>query len=146
MSFRVLIAGGKHFTNYAALRAVLDKLLANRLPDVELLTTGGPGVPMLAASYATERGLAVAALVPDSGRYPNPSPVPSCRSAMSISAPARRCVLLTRRSGPDRPATDHAAPHRPIPIMPVQTQPDVTVVVAPYTGVALLRRALDALA
>jgi hypothetical protein len=41
MSFRVLIAGGRHFTNYPALRAALDALLVNRLPDVELLTAGG---------------------------------------------------------------------------------------------------------
>jgi YspA, cpYpsA-related SLOG family len=70
MRFRVLIAGGRHFNDYAILRATLDALLANRLPDVELLTTGGPGVPMLAASYATERGLPVTALVPDFGRFP----------------------------------------------------------------------------
>jgi hypothetical protein len=41
MAFRVLIAGGRHFTNYPLLRATLDTLLANRLPEVELLTTGG---------------------------------------------------------------------------------------------------------
>jgi hypothetical protein len=39
-SFRVLIAGPKHFTDYPTLRAVLDKLLANRLPDVELPPCG----------------------------------------------------------------------------------------------------------
>lgn len=70
MAFRVLVAGGRHFTDYPLLRATLDTLLANRLPEVELLTTGGPGVPMFAASYAAERGLPVAALVPDFGRYP----------------------------------------------------------------------------
>ena len=70
MAFRVLIAGGRHFTNYPTLRAALDALLANRLPDVELLTAGGRGVPMLAASYAAERGLVVTALVPDYGRFP----------------------------------------------------------------------------
>lgn len=37
------------------LRVTLDKLLTRRLPDVELLTTSGAGVPMLVASYATER-------------------------------------------------------------------------------------------
>jgi hypothetical protein len=52
------------------LRATLEALLANRLPDVELLTTGGPGVPMLAASYATERGLEMVALVADFHRFP----------------------------------------------------------------------------
>ena len=70
MAFRVLIAGGRHFTDYPLLRATLDALLANRFPDVELLTAGGPGVPMFAVSYAAERGLSVAALVPDFGRYP----------------------------------------------------------------------------
>jgi hypothetical protein len=44
--------------------------LAIRLLDVELLTGGGPGVPMLAASSAAERGLAVTALVPDFRRFP----------------------------------------------------------------------------
>jgi hypothetical protein len=61
-AFRVLVAGGRHFTDYALLRATLDKLLAKRLPDVELLTAGGPGVPMLAASYAAARGLSVVAV------------------------------------------------------------------------------------
>lgn len=70
MAFRVLIVGGRHFTDYPTLRTVLDALLANRLSDVELLTVGGPGVPMLAASYAKERGLLVTALVPDFGRFP----------------------------------------------------------------------------
>jgi hypothetical protein len=41
MSFRVLIAGPRQFTNYPALRTALDALLVNRLPDVELLTYGG---------------------------------------------------------------------------------------------------------
>jgi hypothetical protein len=70
MAFRVFIADARHFTNYPALRAVLYTLLANRLPDVEVLTTGGRGVPMLAANYAAERGLTVTALVPDFTRFP----------------------------------------------------------------------------
>ena len=70
MGFRVLIAGPRHFTNYPAPRAALDALLVNRLPDVELLTCGGRGVPMLAASYASERGLAATARVADSVRFP----------------------------------------------------------------------------
>jgi hypothetical protein len=47
MAFRVLIAGGRHFTDYPLLRRTLDALLVNRLPDVELLTTGERNVPML---------------------------------------------------------------------------------------------------
>jgi hypothetical protein len=52
MGFRVLVAGGRGFTDYHTLRAALDALLANRLPGVELRTAGGPGVPMPAAGYA----------------------------------------------------------------------------------------------
>jgi hypothetical protein len=69
-AFRVLIAGPRQFTDYPALRAALDVLLAKRLPDVVLLTAGGRGVPMLAASYATERGLVVTARVADFVRFP----------------------------------------------------------------------------
>jgi len=70
MSFRVLIAGGRSFTDYPRLRAALDTLLADRLPAVELLTGDGPGVPMLAASYAAANGLTVTARVPDFARFP----------------------------------------------------------------------------
>jgi hypothetical protein len=41
MGFRVPTAGPRHFTDYPTLRAALDALLVNRLPDVELLTCGG---------------------------------------------------------------------------------------------------------
>ena len=70
MPFRVLIAGGRSFTDYPRLRAALDALLAKRLPDVQILTGGGPGVPMLAASYATANGLEVTVLTPDFTRFP----------------------------------------------------------------------------
>jgi hypothetical protein len=66
----VLIAGPRQFTNYPALRAALDVLLKNRLPDVVLLTAGRRGVPMLAASYATANGLELVARVPDFKRFP----------------------------------------------------------------------------
>jgi hypothetical protein len=45
MSFRVLVASDRHFTDHPALRAALDTLLANRLPEVELLTAGGEQCP-----------------------------------------------------------------------------------------------------
>jgi hypothetical protein len=44
--------------------------LVNRLPDIELLIASGRGVPMLAASYAAERGLTVTACVADFARFP----------------------------------------------------------------------------
>ncbi|MFO0823382.1 MAG: hypothetical protein U0792_09745 [Gemmataceae bacterium] len=49
MAFRVLIIGGKQRVEYPRLRDALDVLIAKRLPDVELLTAGGPGVPAQAA-------------------------------------------------------------------------------------------------
>jgi hypothetical protein len=39
------------------MRDVLDAVLANRVPDVELLTVGGSGLPSLVASYARMRKL-----------------------------------------------------------------------------------------
>jgi hypothetical protein len=45
MAFRVLVAGGRDPVDYVRLRDALDKLLANRMPEVEIFTAGGPGVP-----------------------------------------------------------------------------------------------------
>ena len=42
MAFRVRIAGGRSFSDYPRRRATLDALLVSRLPDVQLLTGGGP--------------------------------------------------------------------------------------------------------
>ena len=95
-TFRVLIAGGRHFTDYPTLRATLDKLLANRLPDVTLLTAGGPGVPMLAASYATERGLEVVALVPEFGRFPEAAAIERRDAELVVRADAAVIVWDAR--------------------------------------------------
>jgi hypothetical protein len=70
MAFRVLILGESHFRDYARLRDALDAALVNRLPDVEIVTTGGPGLPALAASYARSRGLELVPVVPDCQRFP----------------------------------------------------------------------------
>ncbi len=43
MVFRVLIFGDRDFRGYAWLRDTLDSALVNRLPDVEIVTAGGPG-------------------------------------------------------------------------------------------------------
>jgi hypothetical protein len=48
MAFRVLVAGGREPVDYVRLRDSLDKLLANRMPEVQILTAGGQGVPRLA--------------------------------------------------------------------------------------------------
>jgi len=57
MPFRVLVIGPPLFRDYPRLRDVLDVVLANRVPDVELLTVGGSGLPSLVASYARVRKL-----------------------------------------------------------------------------------------
>jgi hypothetical protein len=55
--------------DYVRLRDALDKLLANRLPEVQILTAGGPGVPALAASYARYRGVEVVVINPDFNKH-----------------------------------------------------------------------------
>jgi len=69
MAFRVLIIGGRQRVEYAQLRDALDTLLVNRLPNVEILTAGGPGVPALAACYATARRLPLLAIPLDYSRH-----------------------------------------------------------------------------
>jgi hypothetical protein len=48
MAFRVLVAGGREPVDYVRLRDALDKLLANCMTEVLILSAGGPGVPGLA--------------------------------------------------------------------------------------------------
>jgi hypothetical protein len=55
--FRVIVTGMRHFHDYARLRDLLDHLLANRLPDVVILSRCGRGTDALATSYAVECGL-----------------------------------------------------------------------------------------
>lgn len=58
--FRLIVAGSRSFTDYARLSADLDKLLANRLPAVEIVCGGcASGADALAVRYAHERGLAL---------------------------------------------------------------------------------------
>ncbi|MCE9560481.1 MAG: SLOG family protein [Planctomycetes bacterium] len=70
MTFRVLIIGSRQRFEYARLRDALDALLAKRLPDVEILTAGGPSVPALAACYASSRGLSLVAIPIDHIEHP----------------------------------------------------------------------------
>jgi hypothetical protein len=70
MTFRILIIGDPDFCDYFRLREALDLALVNRLPDVEILTMGGPGVPALAASYARSRGVSCVVMLPDYVTHP----------------------------------------------------------------------------
>ena len=58
MTFRVIVCGGRDYADYPALCATLDRLLANRLPDVVIVHGAAPGADSLAKKYADERGLA----------------------------------------------------------------------------------------
>lgn len=70
MPFRVLVFGPLAFRDYPRLRDVLDVLLANRVPDVELLTFGGAGLPSLVASYARMRKLEFRSVPLEQQSYP----------------------------------------------------------------------------
>jgi hypothetical protein len=70
MALCVLILGDTDFRDYTHLRDALDAALVNRLPDVVIATTGGPGLPALAASYARSRGLELVPVVPNCQRFP----------------------------------------------------------------------------
>jgi hypothetical protein len=70
MAFRVLVIGVAGYGDYARLRGALDLLLAKRLPDVEILTTGGPDLAAFAAYYARARGLPLVVMLPDHQRHP----------------------------------------------------------------------------
>jgi hypothetical protein len=50
MACRVLVAGGRDPVDYVRLRDALDKLLTNRMPEVQILTAGGvPALEQLAS-------------------------------------------------------------------------------------------------
>ena len=70
MAFRVLVVGSRSWLDYPCLRDILDRALVNRLPDVEIVTPGGPGIPALAASYATSRGLPFLTVTLDFEKHP----------------------------------------------------------------------------
>jgi hypothetical protein len=57
--FKVIVAGGRDFSDYAFLSSTLDKLLA-RKSDVEIVSGMARGVDLLAVRYARERNLPVA--------------------------------------------------------------------------------------
>lgn len=63
--FRVLICGGRDYSDYSALCAALDALLVNKLPDVVIIHGAAPGADSLAGQYAADRGLACEAFPAD---------------------------------------------------------------------------------
>lgn len=58
--FKVIVAGGREFNNYALLRTRLDQALRNRKNDEILIVSGkARGADALGERYAKERGYAV---------------------------------------------------------------------------------------
>jgi hypothetical protein len=57
MTFRVIVAGGREFSNYALLRDKLDYALRNRLNEgVTIVSGAARGADQLGERYAKERG------------------------------------------------------------------------------------------
>lgn len=55
---RVIIAGGRNFTNYPELSEVCDQLIAEE-PEVEIVSGTANGADKLGEKYADENGLSV---------------------------------------------------------------------------------------
>jgi hypothetical protein len=56
--FKVIVAGGRDFSNYAFLSSTLDRLLS-RKSDVEIVSGMARGADQMAVRYARERNLPV---------------------------------------------------------------------------------------
>ena len=98
MAFRVLVVGGRGRVDYARFRDALDRALANRLPEVQILTAGGPGVPALAASYARSRSLELVAVTPNFQKHPGDA---VDRRAVDLVAAADAAVIVWEECNPD---------------------------------------------
>ena len=57
--FRVIVAGGRDFNNYAGLAQKLDKLLANVTDEIVIVCGMARGADRLGEQYAKERGYSV---------------------------------------------------------------------------------------
>ena len=55
----VIVAGSRTFNDYRLLRNKLDQILANKLPDIVIVSGGARGADTLGERYAQEKGLPV---------------------------------------------------------------------------------------
>jgi hypothetical protein len=69
--FKVVVAGGRNFTNYELLEKTLDGLLINKLKndEVVIISGGALGADSLGQRYAKERGLECVVYPADWSRY-----------------------------------------------------------------------------
>jgi hypothetical protein len=56
MSYRLIVAGGKDFTDYELMRKTLDAKLQNRQDEIIIVSAGCRGADKLGERYANERG------------------------------------------------------------------------------------------
>lgn len=56
MTYKVIVAGGRHFNNYELLKQKLDVLLSNK-EKVEIVSGGAKGADSLGERYAKEKNL-----------------------------------------------------------------------------------------
>jgi hypothetical protein len=128
MAFRVLVVGGREGCDFGHLRDTLDHLLAKRLPDVELVTAGGPGVPALAASYATLRGLRLVPVPLDYARHRGDAEERRDRRLVELAdamvvvwegvEPVREMVARLRAKGMPVVVIGHTRPAARVPVEP----------------------------
>ena len=57
--FKVIVAGSRHFDDYPFLCWKLDRLLAQKIGDVEIVCGMARGADSLGEQYAKERGIPI---------------------------------------------------------------------------------------
>jgi hypothetical protein len=67
--FKVIVAGGRDFTDYNLLKETMDHLLQNRLSNVEIVSGTARGADELGERYAIEKGLPIHRKPADWDRY-----------------------------------------------------------------------------
>jgi len=67
--YKVIIAGGREFSDYEYLRSCADADLAGITDDIEIVSGGASGADALGERYAKEKGRTVALFPADWNRY-----------------------------------------------------------------------------
>lgn len=67
--FRVIIAGGRNFSDYKLLKATMDKLLVNITDEITVVCGQAKGADTLGEQYVKEKGYAVAYYPADWKQY-----------------------------------------------------------------------------
>lgn len=62
---KVIVAGSRTFNNYPLLARVLDHMLKNHAPNVEIVSGGCSGADLMGERYAREKGYPVKQFLPD---------------------------------------------------------------------------------